>query len=914
MRKSITIILLLTAVFLSLFSCGGSFLEPYVNNMRDGGFGPNPDSVNNPVFVNPDDGKPLNLSGDITITPNSGVTIGTELTAVYSGSEEVSYQWKKDGTNVGGNSNKYTPTEAGSYTVTVSASGYNPKTSAVVDVSDPSLLNLSGTIIITPDINVTARTELTAVYNGNEEVSYQWKKDGINVGGNSNKYTPTEAGSYTVTVSVSGYNSITSPAVNVVVEYAVKIDILDHDHDSGDTITVSPDKGIEGDKITLNYTVAKTAHYNQLELGGVNAAIAPVESAESGTRTYIINAEDSSNEIITITAVFTHTDLIIDNIEFEDTEGHITKTYGDAAFTNAITEAHHGNGAIIYNSSDEDVAVVNDSGLVTIFKPGSTIISAEKVADEIYAHALTAYTLTVNPKLLTITGLSATNKIYDGTTTATVTGTPVINGKVGNDTVTITLGTASFASAAVGNNKTIIFSNWSLGGSDAANYTLSAQSAAVTANITAKPVTITGLSAANKNYDGTTTAAVTGTAVINGKVSSDTVSVTRGTASFASKTPGNNKTVTFSGFSLTGADAGNYTLSAQPLAVKANITVKPVTITGLSAANKNYDGTTKATVTGTAVISGLVSGETVTVIAGTASFANADVGNNKTVTFSGYSLTGTDVANYTLSAQPAAVTANIIGSTLSGNITISPNSNVIVGTELTAVYSGSESVSYQWRKNGVAVGSNSSKFTPTEAGSYTVTVSAAGYTGKTSAAVTVTANILNNTLSGNINISPNTGVIVGTELTAVYSGSEAVSYQWKKDGANVGTNSNKYTPTSAGNYTVTVSASGYNSKTSAAVTVTAGNTNPSGNIVVNLTGMDEWTLIEQPVQTTANEEIGFTVNGSYTAYKWYLDGEPVGTSSTYTFKQPADVYQLVVVVTNSSGEKRSGRCRITVNN
>ncbi|MDR2943468.1 MAG: leucine-rich repeat protein [Treponema sp.] len=157
------------------------------------------------------------LQGTIAITPNSGVQINTELIATYSGSEQIAYQWKKDGNNVGANSNKYKPATAGSYTVTVSAEGYNPKTSAVVDVSDPSLSTLQGTVNITPNSGVITGTELTAVYSGSEPVAYQWKKDGNNVGVNSNKYKPATAGSYTVTVSASNYNPKTSAAVNVTV-------------------------------------------------------------------------------------------------------------------------------------------------------------------------------------------------------------------------------------------------------------------------------------------------------------------------------------------------------------------------------------------------------------------------------------------------------------------------------------------------------------------------------------------------------------------------------------------------------------------------------------------------------------------------------------------------------------------------
>ena len=77
-------------------------------------------------------GTLLTLSGDIAISPNSGVATFTELAATYTGSETVSYHWEKDGSSVGTNSNKYRPTQAGSYTVTVSAARYNSKTSAPV--------------------------------------------------------------------------------------------------------------------------------------------------------------------------------------------------------------------------------------------------------------------------------------------------------------------------------------------------------------------------------------------------------------------------------------------------------------------------------------------------------------------------------------------------------------------------------------------------------------------------------------------------------------------------------------------------------------------------------------------------------------------------------------------------------------
>ena len=199
----------------------------------------------------------VDLTGTITISPNTDVEINTELTATYSGSETVTYQWKKDGGNVGTDSNKYTPTEAGSYTVTVSATGYNPKTSAVVDVTDPSLPTLAGDITISPNTGVETGTELTATYTGSESgITYRWEKDGGNVGTNSNKYTPTEAGSYTVTVSAAGYNPKTSAAVTVT----QKILTL-----SG-YVTISPNNGMGGET-QVNINTELTAAYTGNEPG-----------------------------------------------------------------------------------------------------------------------------------------------------------------------------------------------------------------------------------------------------------------------------------------------------------------------------------------------------------------------------------------------------------------------------------------------------------------------------------------------------------------------------------------------------------------------------------------------------------------------------------------------------------------------
>jgi hypothetical protein len=120
--------------------------------------------------------------------------------------------------------------------------------------------------------------------------------------------------------------------------------------------------------------------------------------------------------------------------------------------------------------------------------------------------------------------------------------------------------------------------------------------------------------------------------------------------------------------------------------------------------------------------------------------------------------------------------------------------------------------------------------------------------------------------------------------------------------------------TAGGTLSVAVTKSGYTiSDSPKTVTIYYySNNSVSVGIVINLTGMNEWELTEQTTQATPNVNKTFTVTGTYAAYRWYLDGISVGTTSSYIFNKPVGVYQLVVVVTDSTGEKRSGRCWITV--
>ena len=176
-------------------------------------------------------------------------------------------------------------------------------------------------------------------------------------------------------------------------------------------------------------------------------------------------------------------------------------------------------------------------------------------------------------------------------------------------------------------------------------------------------VTVTGVIANNKVYDGTTTAVlVTSGAGLAGVLPVDTGNVSLVTSGatgiFADKNAGTGKIVTVSGLTLSGSAAGNYALT-QPSA-SASISAVGLTVTGITAASKVYDGTAAATlITSGGVLVGVVSGDVVALNNGTAvgTFADRNVGTSKAVTVVGLALNGASSANYTLT--PPAATASI---------------------------------------------------------------------------------------------------------------------------------------------------------------------------------------------------------------------------------------------------------------
>ena len=108
-------------------------------------------------------------------------------------------------------------------------------------------------------------------------------------------------------------------------------------------------------------------------------------------------------------------------------------------------------------------------------------------------------TANITPLGLTVSGLTISNKVYDGTAAANLnTNNYTFNTVIGGDVVTLVTNgyIAIFVSSNVANNISVTVTNLSLGGAQAGNYSLT-QPTGLTANITPAGSSLLLVSSAN---------------------------------------------------------------------------------------------------------------------------------------------------------------------------------------------------------------------------------------------------------------------------------------------------------------------------------------------------------------------------------------------------------------------------------
>ena len=287
------------------------------------------------------------------------------------------------------------------------------------------------------------------------------------------------------------------------------------------------------------------------------------------------------------------------------------KTYGDPAEAKATLTATNWQGESadslaanitysVYNTADTLPTPPTDAGKYT---------ARVQVGDRgIYVD------YTIEPKELTVTGISATDKRYDGTTNAHIETSDstkldgVLDSDSGKVDIDLTPAVSMFVDKNTGNDKTVMIKGAKLTGDAASNYKLK-DPLTITANITQREFYFKSITIEDKDYD-TTDAATIGSIEYGNIIAGDDISMDL-TARFESPDAGEEKTVLLSGGTLLGKDAGNYKRN-YPLPTNCTATIRKATPTGapkytaITESGKTISGAALTTEGGTFNVPGTV--------------------------------------------------------------------------------------------------------------------------------------------------------------------------------------------------------------------------------------------------------------------------------------------------------------------
>jgi len=406
-----------------------------------------------------------------------------------------------------------------------------------------------------------------------------------------------------------------------------------------------------------------------------------------------------------------------------DATSSITWNYTTSGYQSGVTDAYLTDTAASVYSGTPSVTSAGSVSTAMVSGGPYAITVAQGSLAALNGYALSFQStgsLTVNPATLTVTA-SNQSKTY-GTTLDLGTTAFTETGLVNSDTLTaVTLsspGTVATATVA-GGHYAITPSN--AAGTGLSNYTISYSDGALTVN----PATLTGVvTAANKVYDGTTTATLTSEtlsgAIYNGDASD--LELTVATANFNSKNVLTADKVTATGLTLTGSAASNYELISSTAITSADITPRPLTISA-NPESKIY-GNSVPVFTYVLGGQGLVSGDGLSgsLSAGTTSAshvgsywigqATLSASPNYTVTYIGNILT-VDPRPLTIAANPESELFGspippltyvvggfglVNGDHLTGALSTIPNANATVGvypiTQGTLAATGDYTISY----------------------------------------------------------------------------------------------------------------------------------------------------------------------------------------------------------------------------
>ncbi|HEU4632784.1 MAG TPA: Ig-like domain repeat protein, partial [Flavisolibacter sp.] len=266
----------------------------------------------------------INTAPSITTQPQSvtnGIGCGASFTVAATGTPPLSYQWRKNGTNINGaTTDTYSigsivSGDGGNYDVVITNACGSVTSSAAVLTVYPSLTAGShNTTSVDACMGYSAPSlDVTGTTGGKAPYSYQWKLNGTDIGGaNTSSYTPvlSSAGTYIYNVEITdGCNQVVSTATKTITIVADPVVTASGGgavcQNSGPTLTGN----ITGGTGTLNYQwqsgTSSTGPWTNIS-GATSQTYAP-STATTGTSFYRVTLSpntascDNSSTTIALT-------------------------------------------------------------------------------------------------------------------------------------------------------------------------------------------------------------------------------------------------------------------------------------------------------------------------------------------------------------------------------------------------------------------------------------------------------------------------------------------------------------------------------------------------------------------------------------------------------------------------------------
>ncbi len=792
--------------------------------------------------------KIYDATNTATVSLGSNALAGDDLTLAYT-SATFNDKTVANGKPVSVSGISLSGTDAANYTfntTAVTTANITPFALVVTTTGNNKIYDATNTATVNLSSNAFAGDAVTLAYTSatfNDKTVASGKA--VSVSGIS--LSGTDAGNYTFNTAASTTANITPFALTVSATGNDKV----YDATNNATVNLSSN-AFAGDAVTLAYT---SATFNEKTVAsGKAVSVSGISLFGTDATNYTFNTTASTTANIT---PFALTVSATGNDKVYDATNNATVTLASNAFAgDAVTLA--------YTSATFNDKTVASGKTVSV---SGISLSGTDAGDYTFNTAAST-TANITPFALTVSA-TGNDKVYDATNNATVN---LSSNTFAGDAVTLAYTSATFNDKTVASGKTVSVSGISLSGTDAGNYTFNT-TASTMANVTPFALTISA-SANDKIYNGNADAAVT---LSHNGFAGDVIALIYTAASFDNRNVGNGKPVSISGISLSGADAGNYTLGTTATTTAA---ITPATLNIVAQAKtKTYGDADPAL---TYIPTGLIGTDAIVGSLGRTAGENVNsypitqgtlsAGTNYVLTFTGATLT-INRATLTVTAANAArcfgqgnpnFTLNYSGFKLSDN----ENSLAI-------------------KPQGGTIATASSA-----AGNYPITVS--GGTSANYTFVYVNGNLRIDALP-TIAITPSRQGVIGKGLSLQLAATGGNNYSWANaQGIVSGQNSATLTirPTTNTIYTVTVTnANGCSSTMSYAVTVAddlsilkATNLlSPNGDGVNDVWKVDNIDMYPQAVVRIFDKagRIVYTKKGYDNTWDGTYNGQPLAENTYY---------------------------------